>query len=118
MEQRQVFGTPEDLEAVLAESKASQGGEHLIHRSAERDRPGPQRAEERKTYRFSKDWQVHEAMTYLTMYSYNCCGCVRTLRVKNEQDRWQERTPAIAAGMTDHVWTWKEWFGRTIVQLA
>ena len=28
----------------------------------------------RKTYRFSKDWQVHEAMTYLTMYSYNFCS--------------------------------------------
>jgi hypothetical protein len=36
----------------------------------------------RKTYRFSKDWQVHEAMTYLTLYSYKFCRCVRTLRVK------------------------------------
>jgi hypothetical protein len=27
----------------------------------------------RKAYRFSKDWQVHEAMTYLTLYSYNFC---------------------------------------------
>ena len=72
----------------------------------------------RKTYRFSKDWQVHEAMTYLTLYSDNFCWCVRTLRVKNERERWQERTPAMAAGLTDHVWTWKEWFTRPAVQLA
>ena len=26
----------------------------------------------RKTYRFSKDWRMHEAMTYFTMYSYKC----------------------------------------------
>ena len=34
----------------------------------------------RKTYRFSKDWEVHEAMTCFTMYSYNFCWPVRTLR--------------------------------------
>jgi hypothetical protein len=25
----------------------------------------------RKTYCFSKDWEVHQAATYFTMYSYN-----------------------------------------------
>ena len=44
----------------------------------------------RKTYRFSKDWQVHEAMTYFTMYSYNFCWSVRTLRVKDEQGYWRQ----------------------------
>ena len=33
----------------------------------------------RKTYRFSKDWRMHEAMTYLTMYSDNFCWPVRPL---------------------------------------
>lgn len=28
----------------------------------------------RKTYRFSKDWRMHEAMTYYTMYSYTRRG--------------------------------------------
>ena len=27
--------------------------------------------EARRTYRFSKDWRVHEAMTCLTLYRYN-----------------------------------------------
>jgi hypothetical protein len=57
-------------------------------------------------------------MTYLTLYGYNFCWCVRTLRVKDEEGRWQERTPALAAGLTDHVWTWREWFTRPAVQPA
>jgi IS1 family transposase len=118
VEQRQVFGTPERLEDRLAESTASHGvNTSFIERQNGTDR-GRNARKTRKTYRFSKDWQVHEAMTYLTLYSYNFCWCVRTLRVKNEQGRWQERTPAMAAGLTDHVWTWKEWFRRPTVQLT
>ena len=33
-----------------------------------------------RTYRFSKDWRVHEAMTYFTLYSDNFCWTVRTLQ--------------------------------------
>jgi IS1 family transposase len=118
VEQRQVFGTPEGLEDVLTESTASHGvNTSFVERQNGTDR-GRNARKTRKTYRFSKDWQVHEAMTYLTLYSYNFCWCVRTLRVKNEQGRWQERTPALAAGLTDRVWTWKEWFTRPAVQSA
>ncbi len=63
----------------------------------------------RKTYRFSKDWEVHEAMTSFTMFSYNFCWSVRTLRVRGERGRWQQRTPAMAAGLTDHIWSLAEW---------
>ena len=63
----------------------------------------------RKTYRFSKDWEVHEAMTVFTLYSYNFCWTVRTLRQKDEQGTWQQRTPAMVAGLTDHVWSLEEW---------
>ena len=63
----------------------------------------------RKTYCFSKDWQVHEAVGYFTLYSYNFCWPVRTLRQGN-------RRQAMAAGLTDHVWTLKEWLTRPAVQ--
>jgi IS1 family transposase len=63
----------------------------------------------RKTYRFSKDWEVHEAMTTFTMYTYNFCWAVRTLRQKDEQGQWRPRTPAMVAGLTDHVWPLEEW---------
>lgn len=63
----------------------------------------------RKTYRFSKDWDIHQAMTNFTMFSYNFCWPVRTLREQIEPGRYQPRTPAMAAGLTDHVWTIQEW---------
>ena len=118
VEQRQVFGSPEAREDVLGESAASHRvNTSLVERQNGTDR-GRNARKTRKTYRFSKDWQVHEAMTYLTLYGSNFCWCVRTLRRKDEQGHWQERSPALAAGLTDHVWTWPEWFHRPAVQSA
>ena len=57
----------------------------------------------------SKDWEVHEAMTAFTLYSYNFCWPVRTLRLEVGEHQYQQRTPAIAAGLTDHIWTIREW---------
>ena len=48
-------------------------------------------------------------MTYFTMYSYNFCWPVRTLRVQVAEHNYQQRSPAMAAGLTDHVWTIREW---------
>ncbi len=62
----------------------------------------------RKTYCFSKDWEVHDAVTYFTMYTYNFCWPVRTLRRQGPDGQWLPQTPAMAAGLTDHVWSlWK-----------
>jgi len=63
----------------------------------------------RKAYRFSKDWQVHAAMTYFTMYSYNFCWCVRTLQEEMGPKCYRQRTPAMAAGLADQVWSLEEW---------
>jgi IS1 family transposase len=63
----------------------------------------------RKTYRFSKDWEVHEVMTAFTMFSYNFCWPVRTLRRRIQRGAWQQRTPAMVAGLADHVWSIREW---------
>jgi len=118
VEQRQVFGLPEALGGMLAESAASRRvNTSFVERQNATDRHRNAR-KGRKTYRFSKDWQVHEAMTYLTLYSYNFCWCVRTLRIKDQHGHWQERSPALAAGLTDHVWTWAEWFNRPAFQSA
>jgi hypothetical protein len=59
----------------------------------------------RKTYRFSKDAEVHDAATYFTMYSYNFCWPVRTLATQEQP----KRTPAMSAGLADHVWPLREW---------
>ena len=71
----------------------------------------------RKTYRFSKDWRVHEAMTFFTKCSYNFCwGGPDATQRKTEDGRWQRRTPAMAAGLADHVWSLREWLSFPAVQ--
>jgi len=63
----------------------------------------------RKSYCFSKTWQVHEALTYVTLYNYHFCWPVRTLRVRDVDGHWRQRTPALAAGLSDHAWTLFAW---------
>jgi hypothetical protein len=59
---------------------------------------------------------VHRAASAFSYLSYNFCWPVRTLRVRQEGGRWQPRTPAMAAGLADHVWSLKEWLTYTAVQ--
>ena len=73
-----------------------------------------------KTYRFSKDGEVHEAVTCFSVYQANFCCPVRTLRQKLRRKqgkrKWRPRTPAMAAGLADHVWSISEWLSRPSVQ--
>ena len=63
----------------------------------------------RRTNGFSKDAGVHEAATYFIGYSYNFCWSVRTLTIEDQSGKKQSRTPAMAAGLADHIWTLREW---------
>jgi IS1 family transposase len=113
---RLIFGTAALLAKALSASAVSKAvnvsfleRQHLTdrHRNARK---------RRKTYCFSKRWEAHEAATYFTLYSYNFCWPVRTLRVRSPGQPWQKRTPAMAAGLTDHVWSMAEWLSRPAVQ--
>jgi IS1 family transposase len=118
VERRRVFGSPGGLEEALGRSTVSSRlNTSSLERQNGADR-GRNARKARKTYRFSKEWAAHEAMTYLTMYGYNFCWAVRTLRVRNAERKWQGRTPAMSAGLTDHLWTWREWFTRPAAQPA
>src|SRR5262249_13327941 len=77
---------------------------------------GQNARQSRRTYRFSKGWEVHEAMSYFTRYRYNFCWTVRTLRVRGDDACWQQRTPAMSAGLADHVWSLAEWLSFPTVQ--
>ena len=113
---RVVFGTMAAIEAVLAKSPVSRRiNTSFLERQNATDRHHNAR-KVRKTYTFSKDWRVHEAMTYFTMYSYNFCWTVRTLAERDEQGRIRHRTPAMAAGLADHVWTMREWVTMPVFQ--
>lgn len=113
-----VFGAVAVVTAALAMSKA--GGKintDFIERHNGTDRNRNSR-KVRKTYCFSKDWDTHEAVGYFTMYSYNYCWPVRTLRRRQSNGQWSKRTPAMAAGLTDHVWTLAEWLAVPAVRRA
>lgn len=116
IELRVVFGEAAAVQAALARSAVS----HTIntafverHNGTDRNRNA---RKTRKSYCFSKDWDIHNAATYFTMYSYNFCWPVRTLRVRDSTGRWRPRTPAMSAGLADHVWSLQEWLTFPVVQ--
>ena len=51
-----------------------------------------------------------EASCALEDAVYSLMRPVKTLRIEVNDDRrkWEPRTPAMAAGLTDHVWTIEE----------
>jgi IS1 family transposase len=106
---RVVFGALKAVVAALALALVSTAVNTVFverHNGSDRNR---NRRKVRKTCCFSKDWAVHEAMTSFTMYRDNFCWPVRTLRVAVGEHAYQPRTPAMAAGLTDHIWTIREW---------
>jgi hypothetical protein len=108
VEARLVFGTLVNLAAALAWAVLALVNTVFVERSNGTDR-GRNSRKVRKTYRFSKDWDVHAAMRYFTLYSSNFCCAVRTLRVEVTPGRYRQRTPAMAAGLAEHVWSLEEW---------
>ena len=116
VESRVIFGTMVAVTAAVAKSLVSSAVNiAFVERQNGTDRNRNSR-KVRKTYCFSKDWYVHVAVTYFTMYSYNFCWAVRTLRVKGPDGHWQDRTPAMSAGLTDHVWSMREWLTFPAIQ--
>ena len=113
---RVVLGTVASVMMALSLSKVSRSiNTAFIERENGTDRHRNAR-KARKTYRFSKDWRYHEAVTYLSLYCYNFCWPVRTLSIEDSDGHRCKRSPAMAAGLTDHVWSMEEWLSRPAVQ--
>lgn len=65
----------------------------------------------RKTLAFSKDVEMNRAAAIWEDSYYNLVREHKSLRQPSSnvpRCRWQPRTPAMAAGLTDHIWTVKE----------
>ena len=63
----------------------------------------------RRGRRLVKDQEVLEKGMYLVGCAYNFCNVHRSLRVQQVKGKkWFERTPAMAVGWTDHVWSIRE----------
>jgi IS1 family transposase len=111
-----VLGTWQAVAAALTRSVVSRTVNTSLperHHGTDRHRNA---RKARRTYRFSKGWRMHEAMTYFTMYSYNFCWPVRTPRRRDGGGAWRKRTPAMSAGLADHVWSLQEWLTFPAVQ--
>lgn len=108
-EQRVIFGPAGDVRAARSRSAPIRAANTpFVGRQSGTDRSRNARGV-RKSYGFSKDWAVHRAIASFTMYSHNFCWPVRTLRVESEDGTWRRRTPTMAAGLADHVWSLPVW---------
>jgi hypothetical protein len=98
-----VYGDPEEVRKLLGEhtsyvERTNLTSRHINGRLV------------RKTLSFSKKLQMLQASCAWEDWVYNLTRPVKTLRleVNDGQRRWQPRSPAVAAGLTDHIWTVKE----------
>jgi len=104
-----LFGTEALLDMLLSRSSVSRTiNTSFVERNNGTDR-GQNARKIRKSYRFSKDWELHNAATFFIAYSYNFCWPVRTLDLPAAEGARLKRTPAMAAGLSDHVWSTREW---------
>lgn len=110
VEAKSIFGTNEQVQKALEMSSVST---HVNIAFIERNNAtGRHRnaRKVRKTYRFSKDWDIHNGMTWLEVGFYNFCWPVRSLDFKGLRASKDQQTPAMAAGLADHIWTAEQWF--------
>ncbi len=101
---RVIFGDAETVINLLGGSTAYIERTHLTmrHFSARLTR---------KTLAFSKKLTIHQAAAAVQDAVYNLVRPLKTLRQELANDprrRWQPRTPAMAANLTDSIWTVKE----------
>lgn len=110
-----VLGTEEELAAALEVSPCST----TINTSFVERNNGTARhfnaRKQRDTYCFSKQLAEHAAMTWLMVTHYNFCWTHRMLRVPVGHQRYEQRSPAMAASIVDHIWTVEELLTRQVL---
>jgi len=103
-ELRVIYGDEEEVLALLGKSTAYIERTHLTMRLFNGRLT-------RKTLAFSKLLEMYRASAAWEDLTYNLARPLKTLRLEifnNPKRRWRPRTPAMAAGLTDHIWTVKE----------
>jgi hypothetical protein len=101
---RAIFGTKAKVVALLGQSTA------YIERSQLTSRLFNGR-QVRKTLAFSKDIHAYRASAIWEDSYYNLIRPHKSLRLPVQErlpQKWLPRTPAMAAKLTDHIWTVKE----------
>ena len=112
-----VLGSQEAVDAVLEGVGVQPDDQHVVRGAAARDGPGPQRAEVAEDVSVQQglggsrgDDLLHAVPLQLLLAGADAAGT-------GEDGRWQQRTPAMAAGLADHVWSLKEWLTFPAVQV-
>jgi len=114
---RRVFGTARQVARALAHSVVSTHvNTSFVERFNATIRQHNSR-KARKVYTFSKDLEQHVAMSWFATAYYNFCRSHLGLRLQ-EDGRWRARTPAMAAGITDHVWSIREFMDYPLIHHA
>lgn len=114
---RRVFGTKKRLEEALGRSAVSSHvNTTFIERFNGTVRQHNSR-KARKVYSFSKEFEQHVAMSWFAAAYYNFCRPHLSLRVKAD-GRWLKRAPAMAAAISDHVWSLGEFMRYPLVHVA
>ena len=100
---RVIFGTKTEVLELLGKSTA------YIERSNLTSRMFNGR-QVRKTLAFSKQIDCYRASTVWEDAYYNLIRPHKSLseKIHKGRQKWRKRTPAMAAGLTDHIWTVKE----------
>jgi len=114
VERTVVFGDPERIAQRLADSPVSRRvNTSFVERHNGTMRQSCRRLT-RKTNGFSKDKPPLEAHLEVCRAYYHWVRPHRGLRVKTGEGTHQDRTPAMAAEVTDHVWSVEELLGVVI----
>lgn len=110
-----VLGTEAALAAVLEVSPCSSTvNTSFVERNNGTSRHFNSR-KQRDTYGFSKRLAEHIAMSWLMVTHYNFCWPHRMLRVRDDDQHFTQRSPGMAAGIADHIWTIEELLSRPVV---
>jgi len=106
---RLIYGTQQQLADALERSPVSRHVNTAFVERANATSRHRNARKARKSYRFSKDWEVHNGMGWFEIGVYNFCWPVSSLTTRGPEGTHVKRTPALAAGLTDHVWSIAEW---------
>jgi len=101
---RVIYGDETEVRVLFGESTAYIERTHLTMRHFNSRLT-------RKSLAFSKELNMHKAAAAWEDLYYNLGRPHKSLRINVADDlkqRWMLRTPAMTAGLTDHIWTVKE----------
>ena len=107
--QRIIFGDPEEIFEMLGANSDSYIGTSYVERINLTIRTSLVRFV-RKTMNFSKTMMMHTKAFDLFQAWYNFVKPHDSLklRIDSENKKWFQKTPAMAEGITDHIWSLKE----------